>query len=97
MNAGLSLLPEAKADAIVRAADEIMQGTYDEHFPLVVWQTGSGTQTNMNVNEVISYRGSELLRSDGSEAVIHPNDDVNKGQSSNDTFPSAMHIAAFWR
>ncbi|BCG58216.1 class II fumarate hydratase [Paenibacillus sp. URB8-2] len=95
VNAGLSLLPEAKADAIVRAADEIMQGTYDEHFPLVVWQTGSGTQTNMNVNEVISYRGSELLRSDGSEAVIHPNDDVNKGQSSNDTFPSAMHIAAF--
>ncbi|MFD1773381.1 class II fumarate hydratase [Paenibacillus rhizophilus] len=95
VNAGLSLLPEAKADAIIRAADEIMQGAYDEHFPLVVWQTGSGTQTNMNVNEVISYRGSELLRPDGSEAVIHPNDDVNKGQSSNDTFPSAMHIAAY--
>ncbi|MDT3424928.1 fumarate hydratase class II [Paenibacillus forsythiae] len=95
VNAELGLLPEAKADAIIRAADEIMQGMHDEHFPLVVWQTGSGTQTNMNVNEVISRRGGELLRPGGPEASIHPNDDVNKGQSSNDTFPSAMHIAAF--
>ncbi|QWU17669.1 fumarase, class II [Paenibacillus sophorae] len=95
VNVELGLLPKAKADAIVRAADEIMQGTYDEHFPLVVWQTGSGTQTNMNVNEVISRRGGELLRDNGSTAEIHPNDDVNKGQSSNDTFPSAMHIAAY--
>ncbi|NGM82883.1 class II fumarate hydratase [Paenibacillus sp. 7124] len=95
VNAELGLLPEVKADAIVRAADEIMRGMHDEHFPLVVWQTGSGTQTNMNVNEVIARRGGELLKSAGAEAVIHPNDDVNKGQSSNDTFPSAMHIAAF--
>ncbi|WP_025689846.1 class II fumarate hydratase [Paenibacillus zanthoxyli] len=95
VNAGLGLLPSDKAEAIIRAADEIMQGRYDEHFPLVVWQTGSGTQTNMNVNEVISRRAGELLRLAGSEEAVHPNDDVNKGQSSNDTFPSAMHIAAY--
>ncbi|AIQ12006.1 class II fumarate hydratase [Paenibacillus durus] len=100
VNAELGLLPSDKAEAIALAADEVMQGRYDEHFPLVVWQTGSGTQTNMNVNEVISRRGGELLQPDGSEAAIHPNDDVNKGQSSNDSFPSAMHIAAYlavWR
>ncbi|AKG33925.1 class II fumarate hydratase [Paenibacillus durus] len=95
VNARLGLLSGDKAEAIIRAADEIMQGRHDEHFPLVVWQTGSGTQTNMNVNEVISRRAGELLRLSGSEEAVHPNDDVNKGQSSNDTFPSAMHIAAY--
>ena len=83
------------ADLIVRAADEVIEGRHDEHFPLFVWQTGSGTQTNMNVNEVISNRAIELAGGElGSKAPVHPNDHVNMSQSSNDTFPTAMHIAA---
>ncbi|KAI2658204.1 Fumarate hydratase, mitochondrial [Labeo rohita] len=83
------------ADAIVKAADEVAAGKLDDHFPLVVWQTGSGTQTNMNVNEVISNRAIEILGGKlGSKDPVHPNDHVNKSQSSNDTFPTAMHIAA---
>ncbi|MBO4562145.1 MAG: class II fumarate hydratase [Clostridia bacterium] len=92
--ANRELLPERmterKLDAISRAADEVAKGELDAHFPLVVWQTGSGTQTNMNANEVIKNRGNELA----GEALLHPNDDVNMSQSSNDTFPTAMHIAA---
>ena len=86
-------LSEAKQRAIVAACEEILAGQWDEHFPLVVWQTGSGTQTNMNVNEVVARRASELL--DEGEGRIHPNDDVNMSQSSNDTFPTVMHIAIF--
>ncbi|WP_025948798.1 class II fumarate hydratase [Geobacillus thermocatenulatus] len=86
-------LSEAKQRAIVAACEEILQGRWDEHFPLVVWQTGSGTQTNMNVNEVVARRANELL-GDG-EGRIHPNDDVNMSQSSNDTFPTVMHIAIY--
>jgi len=94
-NRELGLLPAEKADLIVRAADEVIEGRLDDHFPLVVWQTGSGTQTNMNANEVISNRAIELAGGVlGSKKPIHPNDDVNKAQSSNDTFPTAMHIAA---
>lgn len=94
-NKELGILPADKADLIVKAADEVIEGKLDEHFPLVVWQTGSGTQTNMNANEVISNRAIELAGGEmGSKKPIHPNDDVNKAQSSNDTFPTAMHIAA---
>lgn len=94
-NAELGLLPGEKADLIVRAADEVIDGVLDDHFPLVVWQTGSGTQTNMNANEVIANRAIELAGGElGSKSPVHPNDDVNKAQSSNDTFPTAMHIAA---
>ena len=94
-NKELDVLPPDKADLILQAADEVIEGKLDEHFPLVVWQTGSGTQTNMNANEVISNRAIELAGGEiGSKKPIHPNDDVNKGQSSNDTFPTAMHIAA---
>jgi fumarate hydratase class II len=94
VNRDLGLLPPEKARAIVQAADEVIAGTLDDHFPLVVWQTGSGTQTNMNANEVIANRAIELLGGQlGSKKPIHPNDDVNKSQSSNDTFPTAMHIA----
>lgn len=89
----LGNLSEAKRNAIVQAADEIRSGKWDDHFPLVVFQTGSGTQTNMNVNEVIANRGNQLLEEQGSEERLHPNDDVNKSQSSNDTFPTALHIA----
>ncbi|MER2169971.1 MAG: lyase family protein, partial [Psychrobacillus psychrodurans] len=89
----LGNLSEAKKDAIAKAADEILAGKLDAHFPLVVWQTGSGTQSNMNVNEVIARRGNQLLEEKGSEERLHPNDDVNKSQSSNDTFPTALHIA----
>jgi len=93
-NAELGELPRDKADLIVRAADEVIAGKLDDHFPLVVFQTGSGTQTNMNANEVISNRAIELAGGVlGSKKPIHPNDDVNRGQSSNDTFPTAMHIA----
>ncbi|WP_274366245.1 class II fumarate hydratase [Paenibacillus thermotolerans] len=92
-NRRLGKLDPEKTDAIVTAADEIIEGKWDSQFPLVVWQTGSGTQTNMNVNEVIAHRANELLAARGSAGRIHPNDDVNKSQSSNDTFPSAMHIA----
>merc|ERR1719330_1323984 len=83
------------AEAISKAADEVISGSlYDDHFPLVIWQTGSGTQSNMNTNEVISNRAIELLGGElGSKTPVHPNDHVNKSQSSNDTYPTAMHIA----
>ncbi|MBS1912651.1 MAG: class II fumarate hydratase [Bacteroidetes bacterium] len=94
-NRELGLLPADKAELIARAADEVIDGGLDDHFPLVVWQTGSGTQTNMNANEVIANRAIEMAGGElGSKKPIHPNDDVNKAQSSNDTFPTAMHIAA---
>jgi fumarate hydratase class II len=94
-NKELGNLSADKAELIVKAADEVIEGKLDEHFPLVVWQTGSGTQTNMNANEVISNRAIEIAGGElGSKKPIHPNDDVNKAQSSNDTFPTAMHIAA---
>src|ERR671933_2278291 len=95
VNKDLGKLKADKADLIVRAADEVIEGKLDEHFPLRIWQTGSGTQTNMNANEVISNRAIEIAGGEmGSKKPIHPNDDVNKSQSSNDTFPTAMHIAA---
>ncbi len=95
VNQDLGLLPPDKAGLIVRAADEVIEGELDDHFPLRVWQTGSGTQTNMNVNEVISNRAIQLAGGEmGSKKPIHPNDHVNMAQSSNDTFPTAMHIAA---
>lgn len=95
VNRDLGLLDEDKATAIIQAADEVMAGLHDAEFPLVVWQTGSGTQTNMNMNEVLANRASELLGQDrGTKSCVHPNDDVNRGQSSNDIFPSAMHVAA---
>lgn len=95
-NHDCGVLPEDKADVISRVCDEIVAGKLDDHFPLVVWQTGSGTQSNMNVNEVISNRAIEILGGElGSKTPIHPNDDVNQSQSSNDTFPTAMHIAAY--
>ena len=95
INAAAGRLPQWKADAIVRSADEAIAGKLDEHFPLYVWQTGSGTQSNMNVNEVLSNRAIQLLGGKiGSKEPVHPNDDVNMGQSSNDTFPTAMHVAA---
>src|SRR5579862_9517729 len=88
-------LPAWKAGLISRVSDEVIAGQLDESFPLYVWQTGSGTQSNMNVNEVISNRAIQLAGGQlGSKAPVHPNDDVNMGQSSNDTFPAAMHIAA---
>lgn len=94
-NTDLGTMPREKADLIAKAADEVIEGKLDEHFPLVVWQTGSGTQTNMNTNEVISNRAIEMAGGElGSKKPVHPNDDVNKAQSSNDTFPTAMHIAA---
>ena len=94
-NSALGLLEARKADAIRRAADEVLAGKHDGEFPLVVWQTGSGTQSNMNVNEVLANRASELLGGErGGKRLVHPNDDVNMGQSSNDVFPTAMHIAA---
>ncbi len=96
VNAELGLLPPDKQKIISEVCDEILTGSLDAHFPLVVWQTGSGTQSNMNVNEVISNRAIEKLNGQmGSKTPIHPNDDVNKSQSSNDVFPSAMHIAAY--
>lgn len=93
-NESLGLLEKEKADAISYAADEILSGKLYDHFPLVVWQTGSGTQSNMNVNEVIAYVGNKYLEEKGLEVRLHPNDDVNKSQSSNDTYPTALHIAA---
>jgi fumarate hydratase class II len=94
-NLELKLLEKRKADAIVSAADEVLAGKHDEEFPLSVWQTGSGTQSNMNVNEVLANRASEILGGErGQKRLVHPNDDVNMGQSSNDVFPTAMHIAA---
>jgi len=95
VNSELKLLPKNKGEAIARAADEVLAGKHDDEFPLVVWQTGSGTQSNMNVNEVLANRASELLGGErGQKRLVHPNDDVNLGQSSNDVFPTAMHIAA---
>jgi fumarate hydratase class II len=95
VNEAAGRLPRWKADAIARAADEAIAGNLDENFPLYVWQTGSGTQSNMNVNEVLSNRAIQLLDGEiGSKSPVHPNDDVNMGQSSNDTFPTAMHIAS---
>ena len=94
-NRDLGLMPADRCELVGRAADEVIAGTLDDHFPLRVWQTGSGTQTNMNVNEVISNRAIELAGGVmGSKKPVHPNDDVNMSQSSNDTFPTAMHIAA---
>jgi fumarate hydratase, class II len=91
----LGILDDNKAAAIIAAADEVLAGQHDEEFPLVVWQTGSGTQTNMNVNEVLANRASELLGgARGEGRLVHPNDDVNMSQSSNDVFPAAMHVAA---
>lgn len=95
VNADLGKLSDEKRDLIVQAADEVIEGKLDAHFPLRVWQTGSGTQTNMNANEVISNRAIEIAGGEmGSKTPVHPNDDVNKSQSSNDTFPTAMYIAA---
>jgi fumarate hydratase, class II len=95
VNAELKLLEPKKSDAIQRAAQEVLDGRHDEEFPLSVWQTGSGTQSNMNVNEVLANRASELLGGErGQKRLVHPNDDVNMGQSSNDVFPTAMHVAA---
>jgi fumarate hydratase class II len=95
VNKDLGKLPAEKTDLIARACDEVIDGRLDDHFPLRVWQTGSGTQTNMNANEVISNRAIELAGGVmGSKKPIHPNDDVNMSQSSNDTFPTAMYIAA---
>src|SRR5512144_1454659 len=94
VNAELGVLDPAKARAIVAAADEVLAGRWDDEFPLVVWQTGSGTQTNMNVNEVLANRASELLGGQrGAARRVHPNDDVNHGQSTNDAFPTAIHVA----
>ena len=95
VNRSLGLLPADKADAIMRAADEVLEGGHNAEFPLAVWQTGSGTQSNMNMNEVLANRGSELLGgARGEGRLLHPNDHVNMGQSSNDIFPTAMHVAA---
>src|SRR5215468_3639207 len=95
VNRDLGKLTEEKCNLIIQAADEVISGKLNEHFPLRIWQTGSGTQTNMNVNEVISNRAIQIARGEmGSKKPIHPNDDVNMSQSSNDTFPAAMHIAA---
>ena len=88
-NNSLGILSDEKKDIIDKITDEILEGKLDDNFPLVVWQTGSGTQSNMNMNEVIANRGNELRKKE----LLHPNDDVNKSQSSNDTFPTAMHIA----
>ena len=94
-NVELGVLSEDLGEAIIKAADEVIEGKLDDHFPLVVWQTGSGTQTNMNANEVISNRAIEMLGGNlGSKKPVHPNDHVNKSQSSNDVIPTAMHVAA---
>jgi fumarate hydratase class II len=95
VNRSLGKLPRDKADAIIAAADEVLEGRYPEEFPLAVWQTGSGTQSNMNMNEVLANRASEIMGGERGEArLLHPNDHVNMGQSSNDIFPTAMHVAA---
>ena len=96
-NCELGVLPEDKSDLIAQACDEILEGKLDDQFPLVIWQTGSGTQSNMNLNEVIANRTHVILGNQLGEGdrYIHPNDDVNKSQSSNDTFPTGMHIAAY--
>src|SRR4030095_4075724 len=95
VNMELKVLDEKKGRAIVAAADEVLAGKHNDEFPLVVWQTGSGTQTNMNMNEVLANRASEILGGErGEKRLVHPNDDVNKGQSTNDVFPTAMNVAA---
>ncbi len=95
VNNDLGLLPAERADAIVKAADEVLADKHTDEFPLAIWQTGSGTQTNMNMNEVLANRASEILGGErGMARLVHPNDDVNKSQSSNDVFPTAMHVAA---
>src|SRR5271169_1418292 len=95
VNIDLKTLDPAKGKAIVAAADEVLLGSHDDEFPLVVWQTGSGTQTNMNMNEVLANRASEIMGGPRGDArLVHPNDHVNKGQSSNDVFPTAMSVAA---
>src|SRR5207248_11601812 len=95
VNLDLKALDAKKAKAIIEAADEVIAGKHDGEFPLAVWQTGSGTQTNLNMNEVLANRASEVLGGPRGEGrLVHPNDDVNKGQSSNDVFPTAMHVAA---
>jgi len=95
VNLDLGVLDKTKAQAIIAAADEVIAGKHDAEFPLVVWQTGSGTQSNMNLNEVLANRASEILGGERGEGrKVHPNDDVNRGQSSNDVFPTAMHVAA---
>jgi len=96
-NHGLNVLSKEKRDLIAKVCDEILQGQHDDQFPLVIWQTGSGTQSNMNVNEVIANRAHEMAgkKIGEGEKTIQPNDDVNKSQSSNDTFPTGMHIAAY--
>jgi fumarate hydratase class II len=95
VNVELGVLDAKKGQALVAAADEVLAGRHDGEFPLVIWQTGSGTQSNMNMNEVLANRASEILGgARGEERLVHPNDDVNKGQSSNDVFPTAMHVAA---
>jgi fumarate hydratase, class II len=94
VNMQLGVLDRKKGEAIVKAADEVLAGKFDQHFPLMVWQTGSGTQTNMNVNEVLANRASELLGGErGQKSLVHPNDDVNKSQSTNDTFPTTINVA----
>ena len=93
-NNKLGKLSDIKKTAIVAAADEVLAGKLNDQFPLVVWQTGSGTQSNMNVNEVLSFRANQLLEAQGAKENVHPNDDVNMSQSSNDTFPTALHVAA---
>ncbi|MCS0824971.1 class II fumarate hydratase [Cytobacillus firmus] len=96
VNNRLGKLSDDKKDAITRACDEVLDHKFDSHFPLAVWQTGSGTQSNMNVNEVVAKKANELLGKKGQQEIkVHPNDDVNMSQSSNDTFPTAMHIAAY--
>lgn len=97
VNGDLGLLAQDKAEAIMKAADEVIEGRLDQEFPLVIWQTGSGTQTNMNANEVIANRAIQIKGGKLGDKSIHPNDDVNKAQSSNDTFPTAMHIAVVER
>ena len=95
-NADLTDFPQEKADAIASACDEVLAGKLNDHFPLVVWQTGSGTQSNMNMNEVVANRATEIMGGDfRKDKIIKANDDVNKSQSSNDTFPTAMHIASY--
>jgi fumarate hydratase, class II len=93
-NSDLGLMDSEKAEAIYYAADQVLEDKLNEHFPLVVWQTGSGTQSNMNVNEVLAFVGNKWLEEKNSEVRLHPNDDVNKSQSSNDTYPTAMHVAS---
>ena len=95
VNMDLTLLPAERGNAIIQAADEVLAGQHAGEFPLAIWQTGSGTQSNMNMNEVLANRASELLGGErGNNRLVHPNDDVNKSQSSNDVFPTAMHVAA---